>query len=69
MSKFHSADEEVHALMTAEQPGRVYLPNLHSAVEQADFVQEEISALVKSNRLVEWHYPEGRVPQVILPLG
>ena len=68
LGKFDTTPQEVPALPGAKKPGRVYLPNLRSAEKHALLVQSEVMELVRTGRIVEWHYPEGQLP-VVLPLG
>ncbi len=66
--------------MSGPEPGQIKLLNLRSVHETTkwqdggeasneDYVSSQISELVETGRLVEWHWPEGQPPRCILPLG
>ena len=76
----HMPSEEAEEKLDALVPQEVFLPNLSSVhaetkfrngevADHAAFVSEQIQELVADGRLAQWHFPEGRMPRCVLPLG
>eukprot|EP00873_Tetraselmis_striata_P021799 jgi/Tetstr1/442063/TSEL_030242.t1 len=51
------------------EPQSVHLGNLPSVDEHLEFARQEVKAMAESHRVYEWHWPDGRPPTCILPLG
>ena len=74
------SQEEAEEKLRSPTPAQVVLPNLRSCYESTswydgsetsnlEFCEGQIRDWVKQEVLWRWHWPEGRPPQCVLPLG